>query len=342
MPPSADKAGRTVASLGEFVLIDRLARLVPSTGPGVILGMGDDTAVLRLSGDLLATCDTQIEGVHFTRDLCGPADIGWKALAVNLSDIAAMGGSPRYALISLALPPETEIDALDGIYAGLGQIASAYGVVVVGGNISRIAGPLVIDVTLLGEVQRPLTRAGAKPGDGVWVTGEVGKAAAGLYLLQHPQGTIEGGDALVRAYRRPSPRVEAGRALAADKSVTAAIDTSDGTASDLLHLAGASRVGVRLDSARLPLPRGLAATARAAGRDPSAWALAGGEDYEVLFTAAPEFDPATLVRAAGVPITRIGEVLEEAAGRWVADRGGNRTPLVSAGWDHFSAGIPGG
>jgi thiamine-monophosphate kinase len=342
MPPSADKAGRTVASLGEFALIDRLARLVPRTGPGVIVGIGDDAAVLRLSGDLLATCDIQIEGVHFTRDLSGPADIGWKALAVNLSDIAAMGGSPRYALISLALPRETEVQVLDGIYAGLGEIASAHGVVVVGGNVSRIAGPLVIDVTLLGDVRRPLTRAGAKPGDGVWVTGHVGKAAAGLYLLRHPHDAVEDGDALVRAYRRPSPRVEVGRALAGESRVTAVIDTSDGTASDLLHLAAASRIGVRLDSARLPLPRGLAAAARAAGQDPLEWALAGGEDYELLFTAAPEFDPATLARATGVPITRIGEVLEEAGGRWISDRGGNRTPLVPAGWDHLSGGTSDG
>jgi len=336
MLPSPARPGGALAALGEFALIERLRRLVPATGPGVIAGIGDDTAVLDLSGHVLATCDIQVEGVHFNRDLCSPADIGWRALAVNLSDIAAMGGTPRYALISLVLPPET---AVDGVYGGLAEAASAHGVAVVGGNVSRTSGPLIIDVTLLGEADRVLRRAGACPGDGVWVTGTVGKAAAGLFLLRHPEVRMVGiGKALTAAHLRPSPRVAVGQALGTSGLVTALIDTSDGTASDLLHLVEASCAGVRLDLAQLPMAEGLAAVAQASGIDPLTWALGGGEDYELLFTAAPAFEVAAagLARVTGVPVTRIGEVLPPAEGRWLVQRDGGRTPLVAMGWDHFA------
>lgn len=337
MPRVPARPEPTVAAVGEFALIERLRRLVPATGPDVVRGIGDDTAVVRLSGQVLATCDVQVEGVHFTRDLCTPADIGWRALAVNLSDIAAMGGAPRYALISLLLPPEMPVSTLDGVYAGLAEIASAYDVIVVGGNVSRTSGPFAIDVALLGETRRVLGRAGARPGDGVWVTGSVGKAAAGLFLLRHPEVHVPHAGDLMAAYRRPVPRIEVGQALAGMEAVSAMIDTSDGTASDLLHLADASGVGARLDLDRLPLAAGIASAARAAGRDATAWALGGGEDYELLFTAAAAFETSTadLGRTLGVSVTRIGDILRPEDGRWIAGRGGSRVPLVPTGWDHF-------
>ncbi len=350
--------GETVATLGEFALIDRLKALVPVAGPGVVLGIGDDTAVLRLMGPVLATCDVQVEDVHFTRDLCSPADIGWRALAVNLSDIAAMGGVPRYALVSLVLPRHTRVEMLEDVYRGLAEAARAHEVVVVGGNVARTSGPLVIDVTLLGEAAAPLRRDGARPGDGVWVTGSVGKAAGGLFLLRHPEapaasrGAASGGsasrnsrsrdrasrDALVAAYRRPVPRVATGQALAATGLVTAMVDTSDGTAADLLHVVEASGVGVRLDAGRLPLAEGLRETARAARVEPAAWALGGGEDYELLFTALSAFDAAApdLSRRTGVAVTRIGEILPASSGRRLIGPAGRRTVLAAAGWNHFS------
>jgi len=333
----ARSPGSALASLGEFGLIERLRHLVPTTGPGVIIGIGDDAAVLRFSAEAIATCDIQVEGVHFTWDLCRPEDLGWRALAVNLSDIAAMAGVPRYALVSLALPPETTLATVDGLYAGLAEAALAYSVVIVGGNVSGTSGPFAVDITVLGEGDRVLSRAGAHPGDAVWITGSVGKAAAGLFLLQHPGTNSPAGEALVRAYRRPIPRVMAGRVLAATGLVTAMIDSSDGTASDLLHLAEASKAGARLDLDCLPVPAGLEAAARAAGRDPAAWTLGGGEDYELLFTAAPAFEAraAHHAEAAGVPLTRIGEILPEAEGRWVLGPGAIRSPLRAAGWDHF-------
>jgi thiamine-monophosphate kinase len=318
--------------------------MVPTAGAAVVRGIGDDTAVLRPAALVLATCDVQVEGIHFTRDLCSPADVGWRALAVNLSDIAAMGGVPRYALVSLLIPPSVGSAALEDLYAGMAELARLHNVAVVGGNVSATSGPLAVDVTLLGEAEQPVLRSGARPGDGIWITGTAGKAAAGRFLLEHPAAAPAAGrDMLAAAYRRPTPRVGAGQALgtlARSGLVTAMIDTSDGTASDLLHLADASHVGVRLDAARLPAPEGLAEAARAAGVAPERWTLGGGEDYELLFTAAGAFDARAGDLAASVhlPVTRIGDVLPERGGRWLVTARGER-PLRPSGWDHL-AGAP--
>jgi thiamine-monophosphate kinase len=330
--------GDSVGSVGEFALIDRLRRLVPTSGPGVTVGLGDDAAVLTFGGPVVATCDIQVEGVHFTWALCAPADVGWRAVAVNLSDIAAMGGTPRFVLISLALPAHTSVDTVEEMYRGIAEISASHGVVVAGGNLSSTPGPLVIDVSALGDAGRSLTRTGARPGDRVWVTGEVGKAAAGRFLAGHPAIRVAGGDMLLAAYQRPTPRVEAGKTLGGVREVSAMIDTSDGTASDLLHVVEASRVGVRLDAHRLPVPQGLIDAAHEAGSDPLAWMLAGGEDYELMFTAAREFDAQApgLAARLDVPVTCVGEILPEAEGRWIVDGNGHRRALGPQGWDHFS------
>ncbi len=328
----------SVAAAGEFALIDRLRRIVPTAGPGLTLGIGDDAAVLSFAGPVVATCDIQVEGVHFTRALCEPADIGWRAIAVNLSDIAAMGGTPRFVLVSLALPGGTPVRAVEELYRGIAEISAAYALVVAGGNLSSTAGPMVIDVTALGDADGAVTRAGARPGDRVWISGEVGKSAAGRFLAEHRAAGIADRTALVSAFRRPTPRVEAGKALGRDPAVSAMIDTSDGTAGDLIHVADASRVGVRVDAARLPIPPGLAEAARAARADPLTWALEGGEDYELLFTASAEFDGTAAGHAdrLRVPLTCIGEILPEAEGRWIIERDGRERPLLARGWDHFA------
>lgn len=327
-------------ALGEFALIERLRSIIPGGGAGVVVGIGDDTAVLRAGGIVLATCDVQVEGVHFTRDVCTPSDVGWRSLAVNLSDIAAMGGTPKFALVSLLIPESVGSAALEDLYEGMAELARFHNIAVVGGNVSATPGPLAVDVTLLGETEHAVLRRGAQPDDGVWITGHAGKAAAGRFLLEHPGAAVPGREALEAAYRRPVPRVAAGRTLgnlARAGTVTAMIDTSDGTASDLLHLAEASRVGVRLDAAKVPLPRELADAARAAGVRADAWALGGGEDYELLFTAAKGFDAQAdeVAAAAGVEITRIGDVLPENEGRSVVTASGTR-PLRPAGWDHLA------
>ena len=329
------------APLGEFELIERLQAVVPGAGRGVLVGIGDDTAVLRAGAALLATCDVQVEGVHFTRALCSPADVGWRALAVNLSDIAAMGGEPRYALVSLLIPPADASPALEGLYTGLAELARLEGIAVVGGNVSATSGPLAVDVTLLGDVEQAVLRRGARPGDGIWITGQTGKAAAGRFVLEHPEAAVPARESLAAAYRRPVPRVGAGRVLgglARAGLVTAMIDTSDGTASDLLHLAEASGVGVRLDAARLPVPAGFTAAVRAAGVTAEAWTLGGGEDYELLFTATDAFGERAvdLSATAGVEVTRIGDVLPDPEARWVAAPNGGRRPLRPAGWNHLA------
>ena len=326
-------------ALGEFALIERLRSIVPG-GAGVVVGIGDDAAVLRANATLLATCDAQVEGIHFTRDVCTPADVGWRSLAVNLSDIAAMGGVPTYALISLFIPASAGSTALEDLYEGTAELARLHKVAVVGGNVSATSGPLAVDITALGETEHAVLRRGAQPGDGVWITGHAGKAAAGRFLLEHPGAAVPARGSLEAAYRRPAPRLAAGRALgnlARAGLVTAMIDTSDGTASDLLHLAEASHVGVRLDASKVPLPRGLADAARAAGVPAESWALGGGEDYELLFTAGNEFDARAneVAAAAGVEITRIGDVLPAHEGRSVVTAVGAR-PLRPAGWDHLA------
>jgi thiamine-monophosphate kinase len=332
-------SGESLASVGEFGLIERLRQLVPGEGPGVILGIGDDAALLRFSGPAVATCDIQVEGVHFTWDLCQPDDLGWRAVAVNLSDVAAMGGTPRFALISLALPADTTVERIEGIYRGIGAIATAYAVAVVGGNLSGTQGPMVIDVTVLGEAERTVTRAGARPGDGVWITGSVGKSAAGRFLLRHPEIRVAGREALEQAYCRPTPRVGVGKVLAGGGLVTAMLDTSDGTAADLLRLAEASRVGVRLDLVRLPVAAGLMDAAGAGRQDPTAWTVDGGEDYELLFAASPAFaaEAARLATRLEVALTRIGEILPASEGRWMMDPAGTRRALSPRGWDHLRA-----
>jgi thiamine-monophosphate kinase len=333
---------RRGARLGEFQLIERLRSIAPGDGPGVIRGIGDDAAVLRPGALVLATCDVQVEGIHFTRDVCSPADVGWRALAVNLSDIAAMGGVPRYALASLLIPPSVGPAALEDLYGGMGELARLHGVAVVGGNVSATSGPLAVDITLLGDTDHPVLRSGAHPGDGVWLTGEAGKAAAGRFLILHPDAAVSGRDVLAAAYARPTPRVAAGQALGALARagiVTAMIDTSDGTAGDLLHLADASRVGVRLDAGHLPVPRGVREAAAAAKVKVDAWTLGGGEDYELLFTAGGEFDAkaAHFAASAGLAVTRIGDILPARDGRWVVAAGGERRPLRPAGWDHLAS-----
>jgi thiamine-monophosphate kinase len=323
-------APERVGDLGEFPLLARLRRRLGSAY------LGDDAAVLPPPGDraVLATVDAQVDGVHFLRDLMTPEQVGRRALAVNVSDIAAMGGRPAYALVSLLLPGAVEVAWLERMYDGLLAEADRWGLVVAGGNISSTPGPLVIDVTVLGEVEpaRALRRSGARPGDLLLVTGDLGRAAAGLRLLR----AGEAAGPLVDAYCTPTPRVREGQALAATGRVRAALDLSDGLGSDVYRLAEESAVGALIDAARLPVSGAVREAAARLGEDPLDLALYGGEDYELLLAAAPA-DLAVLTEALtaiGTTLTAIGVVRPAADGVMVRTPDGAERPLAG-GWDHF-------
>ncbi len=335
-----------VSSLGEFPLIRRVAQRLPPYRPDVYVGVGDDVAVLEQDERfyLLATCDIQVEGVHFLRGSMTPFQLGRKVAAINLSDIAAKGGEPLHFLISLVLPPDTEVDWVDALYDGLGEEASRYGADIVGGNMSKTAGPLAVDLFLLGRVPREhlLLRSGARPGDEVWVTGFLGNSAAGLSLLLQPDLPVEGAvrRLLLDAHLTPTPRVREGQIIARSRQATAMIDLSDGLSSDMGHICEKSRVGVRLWAERLPISPEARQVAARTGNQAWQWALSGGEDYELCFTAPPGAGAAlaaTVQEATGVPVTCVGEVLPEEAGRWLRLEDGREVPLKGAGWDHFRA-----
>lgn len=338
---------QTVSSLGEFGLIEHLNRVVEAEGcrpAGLELGIGDDAALLQpVAGTQLAvTCDVLLEGRHFLPEVLAGAALGRRAMAVNLSDLAAMGASPQYAFVSLGLRADTAVAEVVGWYRGFTAALRPWGAGIAGGNMTRVDGPQFIGVTLIGEVSpgKALRRSDARPGDAVLVTGFPGQAAAGLQLLQRGGAGLEN-HPLVRAFLAPEPRVAEGRFLAECGLVRAAIDTSDGLLADLGHLCVASGVGARLWVDRLPVSPALAASAASLAVDPLSWVLGPSDDYELILTCAQEEVGAVSAGVAergGVPVHHIG-TLNPRAGclELVAADGANR-PVEAAGWNHFAGG----
>lgn len=321
--------------MGEFELIDRFFATLGASRADTVAGVGDDAALTAVpSGHQLVSCvDTLVDGRHFPVG-SDAEDIGWRALAVNLSDLASMGATPAWALLALTLPTLDE-EWLDGFARGLGKLARATGVALVGGDTTR--GPLTVSVTALGTVAAgtALRRGGAKPGDLVYVTGWPGDAAAGLALIEgrlRGQGANRG--ALELKFRRPEPRLAFGQSLRGVAS--ACIDVSDGLAQDLGRLAAASGVGAVIRARELPLSRALYALAgEASARQ---YALAGGDDYELLFTVPAGARPAlgALTGRAGAPACHcIGEIVTGKGLRVLGEHGDLPVP---PGWDHFAAG----
>ena len=343
-----DSDAQTVGAVGEFGLIERIRRGIASQ-PGsanngaVVLGIGDDTAALVVSPGhlLLATCDSQVENVHFRVSTTTPELLGRKALAVNLSDIASMAGVPRFVLVSLGLPPSTPLAFVDGLYAGLRAEAAEFGTAIVGGNIAASPAGIFIDITLLGEVEsdRVLRRGGARVGDRLVVTGTPGDSAGGLALLIDASLKCPpvAADELIHRHRCPTPRVAAGRAAGALGHVHAMIDISDGLLADLAHIAEASNVGAVIWAPKLPLSPALVALGRATGLNALEMSLTGGEDYELLLAVAPDGLEITMaaIEHAGVAATEIGEILEAVEGVSVALADGTRRDFARAGFRHF-------
>ncbi len=316
-----------------------------STAAGVRTGIGDDTAVLALGPDalLLATTDLVLEDVHFRRAWASPYDVGWKAMAVNLSDIAAMGGVPRWALVAAALPASAPVEEVDAFYSGLQDAAAPSGVVIVGGDTSASLDGWMINVTLLGEhTGTPKLRSAARLGDVVVVTGTLGRSAAGLALLStggatHPGLSAPAREELTAAHLRPVARLAEGRWLGGQPGVHAMIDMSDGLTTDLGHICRESQAGARIMLDSLPVAPAAREAASALGKDPLEWATAGGEDYELLFTCEPDlvdFLAQGLLRLTGAMITVIGRIEHpEAAVTYVDARGG--AVVLGSGYQHF-------
>jgi thiamine-monophosphate kinase len=337
----------TLREFGERALLARLReRLDPpgGAGVGVVIGLGDDAAAVATSGLTLITTDALVEDVHFRVRSISPADLGRKAIAVNVSDIAAMGGRPRYATVSLCLPGETEVAFVEALYDGLLEASRRYSVALVGGNLAAIDGPMVIDIAMLGEPGggAMLTRDGACAGDLLAVTGTLGGAAAGLLLLEAGEHLMTGlpHDAVaacLRAQWTPEPPLAFAAAVGGAALASAAMDLSDGLSADLLALCRESRAGASLDVALLPVAAHTVSVASALGLDPLGLALHGGEDYQLLLAAPPRHFTA-LVELAGRHATRltvIGVVADEAHG--VVDARTGRTLQPNA-FQHFAGG----
>jgi len=324
-----------VGDVGEFGLIQRLAALIGGEPPAeLIVGIGDDAAAWRMGeAVLLATTDTLVEGVHFLPEIAPWADVGWKALAVNVSDIAAMGGEPLFALVTLALPPETDTSAVDDLYVGLGQCAQKYGVAIAGGDIVR-APQVSVTVALIGQAQmreeKPLLlrREGAKAGDVIAVTGSLGDSAAGLWRLRKGAALDE---PLVQTHLSPLPPLGAGQE-AARVGIRCAIDVSDGLLQDLGHICEMSHLGADVDVDALPLSDNLRA---AYPEDARALACTGGEDYELLLIGRQETIEA-VNDAVDVALTVIGRMTDSAEDRpRLLDGSGRELTMPAGGWDHL-------
>ena len=324
-----------LADIGEFGLIKAISTIADK-GPGVVRGIGDDAAVLTPAPGTvsLITTDLLLEGVHFQLEFTDPYRLGRKALAVNLSDIAACGGRPTAFLVSLAVPPETEMASVQALYKGMMEQAHLYGVSLIGGDTSR-GKEWMISITLIGEVEERncLYRNGAKDGDWIFVTGQLGDSALGLKMLK--KGEREG--YLIERHLDPTPRVKEGGQIARRGLATAMIDISDGLIADLGHILEQSGVGAQVYLRHLPLSVSYREHVQQYYKKSFLLALAGGEDYELLFTASAERQEAIkkLAQELGTPITLIGEITAASRGVTLVGADGKRVPVEQRGHDHF-------
>ncbi|MFQ5882442.1 MAG: thiamine-phosphate kinase [Candidatus Methylomirabilales bacterium] len=346
----------TLRTLGEFGILKRLRTRTPPLPPDVLLGIGDDACIVRPSVGLalVATVDVLVEGRDFRWEWVSPEAVGQRGVTVSLSDVGAMGAIPRYALVALGLPRRMPVRAVDDLYRGIWKATEAADVAVVGGDLSE-APCLILSLTLIGEgePERLVRRSGAKIGDRIWVTGPLGRAAAGLRALRAGYRVDSSGVAgrrgkkiprkpgkavreTIRAQLYPVARYREGRALAEAGLAKAMIDLSDGLASDLTRLADESGVGARIVAGQIPVDSSTVQVARLLGLDPLKLAINGGEDFELLFTsgADPATVQATLVRKGFARPHAIGEVVPAGEGLCLVSPGGRQDPLRE-GFEHF-------
>jgi thiamine-monophosphate kinase len=358
----------TVARLTEGDLIACIQRHLPAAPDWLLVGIGDDAAVVEPERNRVEvlTVDALVEGVHFDRAFVPPDAIGHRALAVNLSDLAAMGAAPRLALLSFALPVELPLKDFEGIVAGLARLAAEHRLHVVGGNLTRSPGPLMVDITVAGSVKRrqAMTRSGARPGDEIYVSGTLGAAAAGLRMLRTTGTATEDAETnrghgpkrsrespcppfasapsvvelCTRRYLYPEPRVRLGLLLSRNRAASASIDLSDGLADGVHRIVEASGVGAVIDADKLPIDPAVRAHFEADGLDPVAAVMSAGDDYELLVTVRPRARRRLAVaKQCGVPLTRIGTCTDGGGALLRMSVGGVVTEreLPRVGYDHF-------
>ncbi|UCF57078.1 MAG: thiamine-phosphate kinase [Deltaproteobacteria bacterium] len=338
----------TLSDIGEFGLIDRIHEFLQKEGvstPGLTLGIGDDTASFRPHAgyELLVTCDSMVEGRHYLPDHITPLGLGRRAMALNISDIGAMGGRPLYALVSLGLKAETLVTDVEAMYRGFIAELNPFGASIIGGNVTKSEHAMFVDITLIGEVEQGniVRRSTAKAGDVILITGYPGEAAAGLYLLLHAQPTEDlSHHPLVRAFNTPSHRAREGEAVAQSGYATAMIDTSDGFLGDLGHICQESGVGAKLILEKLPIREELRQAAAQLGRDPYELLLQESDDYELIITCpGDKVDGirSTVAALSDVPVTEVGRITDAADGIRLILPDGTQRAVTPAGWDHFSS-----
>ncbi len=321
----------------EFDLIKAIAKATRRTrrsAKGVVVGIGDDAAVLRVSAreDLVVTTDSLVEGRHFERTWLSPRDLGRRLAAANLSDIAAMGATPRWALVSLVLPPGVSALYAQTLERGAAEHLARYGAAIVGVNIASTDGPLVCDMTLVGTCKRGAAwKRRAKRGNAIVLAGTIGATAAAIETFRQGKPNA----ALARAYKNPTPRIDASRAVARDV-IHGAIDISDGLSSDLIHVCEASRLGCEIDAAALPIPHAVRAFCAARRVSVVEWALHAGEDYALLLSVARQRAQSIcrIIRNSGAPAAIIG-CFTASRGVYGIIENGRVRAFEPRGWDHL-------
>ncbi|HHO47409.1 MAG TPA: thiamine-phosphate kinase [Desulfobacteraceae bacterium] len=330
--------------MNERGIIELLGSMTAAAAPDLLQGIGDDCAVIRKNSrqSWLVTMDTLVESVHFDRNWHPPDKLGRKAVSVNVSDIAAMGGTPLFLFLSLGMPPGFDARWLTSFSRGLADACREYGCILAGGDTVRSPAGMVVTVAVIGETptRQVVLRSGAKAGDSIWVSGHPGRAAAGLELCRLGRTDDPSFAGLVEAHLNPQPRLELGRRLAENRLIHAMMDLSDGLATDLAHICARSKVGAVVDPAGMRRDPLLAA-AGLLDKDPDQWILSGGEDFELVFTAACQHSAAIVDLAARleVPVARIGRIDDKQGVRAMRTLPGRNhsveVDISFSGYDHF-------
>lgn len=331
---------KRLKDIGEFELISRIRRWTRTSIPSIIRGIGDDSAVIELGGKvLLITTDILIEGIHFDPAWIDPFNLGRKSLYVNLSDIAAMGGQPRYFLISLGIPKSLSLLYISLFYRGLKAGAKKFNVYLIGGDTS-LSEKITINICVFGEADKDsiIFRKGAKPEDDIYVSGTLGDSALGLEILKK-EGQNGKPKGLFKRHLSPIPRVELGKEIAKNHLATSMIDISDGLLIDLQHILKESNVGAQVWEDSIPISSLYKRFVNNYSNDFYGFAKTGGEDYELLFTVPPRFRDKILLlsRFKNIPITRIGKITSKKEGFYLIKKDGGKYSPKTLGFEHFKS-----